>query len=280
MTDYLYEPVSDDVLFNHRIGKNYTNIFHRHDGYEIYLFIKGNINFYFENACFHLDCGTLIAISPNEFHRAVCLDSTTYERISINIKMSYVQQLSTPNSNLCSCFERNLGGVIHIARLSQQEVNEFIILSHQMQNAYDSNEYGNDILRSSYLSQLLIITNLLLQDNKSVRLEENQNIMPKFLADTIQFIDDNITENITLKMLSEQIYLNGTYISRQFKEHTGITLQKYIINKKISLAARYLADDESVTTACYMSGFKNYSNFIRTFTKQMGISPGKYRRNI
>jgi AraC-like DNA-binding protein len=154
------------------------------------------------------------------------------------------------------------------------------MLSHKMQKAFDSNEYGNDILKSSYLSQLLIMTNLSFQDDKRATLEEHQNIMPKFLADTMQFIDTHILDNITLKMLSEHVYLNGTYLSRQFKEYTGITVQKYIINKKVSLAARYLAAGESVTTACYMSGFGNYANFIRTFTKQMGISPGKYRNTI
>ncbi|MDT0122849.1 helix-turn-helix domain-containing protein [Paenibacillus sp. RRE4] len=34
----------------------------------------------------------------------------------------------------------------------------------------------------------------------------------------------------------------------------------------------------SITDACYRSGFGDYANFIRSFTKIVGTSPGKFQR--
>ncbi|MBQ3028199.1 MAG: AraC family transcriptional regulator, partial [Lachnospiraceae bacterium] len=42
-------------------------------------------------------------------------------------------------------------------------------------------------------------------------------------------------------------------------------------------AKALLQEGASVTEACYRSGFNDYANFIRSFKKVTGVSPGKYR---
>lgn len=274
MQDYLYDPVTEDLLLLHKSSNNYTNVFHRHNGYEIYLFLKGNVNFYFEHFCYKLMRGNLIVIRPDEFHRAVSLDSSTYERIAINVKIPYLEQLSTSQTDLHRCFTGSLNERKHIAVLTEKEISEFTMLVHNIQRVVHSKKYGDDIWVSIYLQQLLIMVNKAFQ-NEAV--EQSPNIMPKLLSDITQLIEDHITSTITLQLLSDKLFLNGTYISRKFKEYTGLTLQQYIVDKRVSLAKQHLAEGKTVTDACYLSGFKNYSNFIRTFTKQVGISPGKFK---
>jgi AraC-like DNA-binding protein len=49
----------------------------------------------------------------------------------------------------------------------------------------------------------------------------------------------------------------------------------------ITLAKSYLCEGFSITEACYQSGFSDYANFIRSFTKTVGISPGRFsRKNV
>ncbi|WP_159413111.1 helix-turn-helix transcriptional regulator [Ruminiclostridium josui] len=57
-----------------------------------------------------------------------------------------------------------------------------------------------------------------------------------------------------------------------------MTLREYILDRRIEEAKRLLSNGENVSEACCKSGFSNYSNFIRSFTKLVGISPGKYMR--
>ena len=103
------------------------------------------------------------------------------------------------------------------------------------------------------------------------------NIVPWLVAETFSYIEDHLSEEITLKKLEEHVHHNGTYISRCFKQITGITLQQFIIAKKIMLSCRLLREGNAPCDVCYMTGFNNYSNYSRTFSKQMGISPKKYK---
>lgn len=61
---------------------------------------------------------------------------------------------------------------------------------------------------------------------------------------------------------------------------TGLTIQQYLLNKRIGLAQKYLKEGRFLTDVCWMSGFNNYSHFARTFSQQVGVSPKKYQNYI
>ena len=51
----LYEPLTDEVACVHKRAKGYqTYSYHRHNGYEVYLFLEGNILFYQGSNCYKL----------------------------------------------------------------------------------------------------------------------------------------------------------------------------------------------------------------------------------
>lgn len=68
-----------------------TSMIHNHDGYEIYLFLSGEIRIIFENDNRIMKRGDLVLIPPPYvFHFAVPVGSSTYSRVVINIKESYM----------------------------------------------------------------------------------------------------------------------------------------------------------------------------------------------
>ena len=58
----------------------------------------------------------------------------------------------------------------------------------------------------------------------------------------------------------------------------GVPFIKYLRNKKITLAKIHLMKGDSVTTACFESGFSDYSYFIATFHKETGMTPLQYQK--
>ncbi|MNI52906.1 HTH-type transcriptional activator Btr [compost metagenome] len=102
--------------------------------------------------------------------------------------------------------------------------------------------------------------------------------MPELVRKTMDYIEAHLGQNITLEQLAGIFHLNSTYISRQFKKHTGLTLRSYILDRRVSLAKSYLSEGLSITEACYQSGFSDYANFIRSFTRIAGISPGRFAK--
>ena len=103
--------------------------------------------------------------------------------------------------------------------------------------------------------------------------------MPNIIVDCMNYITNNISKPISLSDLSAQFNFNGNYLSHLFKKHTGLNLRDYIVQNRLQIAKKELLMGASVTEACYRSGFNDYSNFIRTFTKLVGISPGRYKKN-
>ena len=145
----------------------------------------------------------------------------------------------------------------------------------------NSSSAGADILRDCYLKLIMVkFTSKYTADP----VLSYPNTMPPLVINTFDYIDKHITEEITLKELENAIHHNGTYISRCVKKISGLTIQQYIIAKRIALACKLLKEGCSASEACFRSGFNNYSNFSRTFTKQAGKSPKQlqmeWRKNL
>ncbi len=275
LENYYYEPISSEILCQHKVTTGcQTFPYHRHNGYEIFLFIQGNINYYIEHNCYQLTTGDLFITPPSEMHRVVSLDDNLYERITLNIKRPVLDRLSTPKTDLSACFyTTNLGQNIFV-RLENEDLKKFINLANDLSRVLESDNYGSDILINVYLSQLLLLVNSYYRQSSF----SQQSIMPPLIKNVMLYIEQNLTTDISLEKLTNKFYHDGTYISRQFKHHTGLTLREYILDRRIEEAKRLLSNGENVSEACCESGFSNYSNFIRSFTKLVGISPGKYMR--
>lgn len=276
---FKYHPISEDIICFHNITSaegipSYP--YHRHNAYEIYLFLSGNTNFYLEQTCYSLTRGDLVIISPEELHRSLCLDASPYERIGINIKKTVIERLSTQRSRLLSCFEAHPFGENNLVHLSDENLTNYITLAINLEKMLHSDLYGDDIMADTYLAQILVFINHLFHSERT----PSNNIMPDLVRNTMLYIREHITEDITLEDLSKQFNFNGAYISSKFKQHTGLTLRTYLLDQRITLSKRLLMEGRTVQEACELSGFTDYANFIRSFTKYVGISPGKYKKQL
>ncbi|MBR2567456.1 MAG: helix-turn-helix transcriptional regulator [Paenibacillus sp.] len=274
-SDYFYDPIKPELLYRHPLTTyKYESRYHRHNGYEIYLFLRGHVHFYVDHRCYPMQRGDLLVISPEEMHRALILDESEYERITINLKKAYVSQLSTVLTDLLSCFDYRPEGKGNIIHLQDEQLKQLLYWTDQIEKFADSRAYGADVQTNAAMAQLLVLINQWFQHNSYVP----QDIMPELVCKTMAYIDKHITQHITLGKLAEEFYMNSTSVSRQFKKHTGLTLRSYILSRRIELAKLLLTDGMSITDACFQSGFSDYANFIRSFTKIVGISPGKYKK--
>jgi len=247
--------------------------YHRHeDRYEVYMYVKGNTRFYIEDKCYIMTPGNLAIIRPGVLHRLIINDSSPYERIVINIGKEVLNELSTPRTVLSECFDRI--DEASIITLLMKDMKLYIHYVDEYLTLAGSNEYGADIMSANAVTRLLIYINTLFMEKKQVR---HKNVMPDLVKETMRYIDDNLTDGISLSDISSHLNYSSNYIGMVFKEHTGMTVHGYILDKRIETAKKLLLSGKNVSDACELSGFNDYANFIRTFRKMTGVSPGKYR---
>ncbi len=275
---YQLHLIDNDVICFYHSDSNIKNQgsvvpYHRHDAYEIYLFLEGNTDFYLEKSCYRLQRGDMTVVAPTQLHRSVCLDEGAYKRYGINIKPFLLDRLSSAATDLKSCFSTQSDRT-HLAHLSEAEIEQFIAIFDRLQQALDSREYGQDILVLAETARLLVFVNRVFCSP----CQNPDNIMPKLVRDIMMYIEEHLTEEISLEGLAQNFYLSHDYISRQFKSATGLTIRSYLLDQRICRAKTCLLEGKSVTQACLESGFSDYANFIRSFTKHEGVSPGKYKK--
>jgi AraC-like DNA-binding protein len=93
------------------------------------------------------------------------------------------------------------------------------------------------------------------------------------------WIEAHAHEPIDLEAGAREAGLSGFHFLRLFAAALGVTPHQYLVRSRLRRAARLLADDAvSVTDAAYDSGFGDLSNFMRTFRRAAGMSPGAFRR--
>jgi len=247
---------------------------HNHDGHEILLVLDGAINFYAESGGMLLERGDLICIHELEFHRAALLTKGLYDRIVINIRSGVLKRASSEQTDLESCFQKRAESPLNVVRLMEEEIAKIEEYAKALQESLRDGRCGDEILADAYLKLIMVMVNRHFEKKEFV---QHREIMPELVMETFEYIEKHLTEEITLKKLEEYVHHNGTYLSRCFKKVAGISLQQFILAKKISLSCKLLQEGHPPIDVCYMTGFNNYSNFSRTFSKQVGMSPKKYQ---
>ncbi|MBE6589866.1 MAG: AraC family transcriptional regulator, partial [Ruminococcaceae bacterium] len=91
-------------------------------------------------------------------------------------------------------------------------------------------------------------------------------------------IDTRYMEEIRVEEIAERMNLDRRYLSRLFKEKTGRSMQEYLISVRMEAAKKHLAKGASVTEAAKLSGYEDVCNFSKMFKREVGMSPGLWRR--
>ena len=274
----IFSILDRDVICLHRTDflPHFTKTtLHNHDGYEFLLYLSGNTNYYVESEGKKLEYGELILTAPYTFHGIDTQTDQTYERIIINIKEAYFKGLCSEKTDLASCFNGISSNKINSYILNKNEIQEFSDIAARLQHELDNPGYGSDILVPALLVQLLVMIN---KKTSNDSIPTYQSIIPRIVADTISYVNNHLGCDLSLNTLSSHLYHNGDYISRCFKNTMGTTLQQFIIAKRIVLAQQYLREGYTVVDTCFLSGFSDYSNFSRCFSKHVGMSPTRYRK--
>lgn len=93
----------------------------------------------------------------------------------------------------------------------------------------------------------------------------------------IQYVDKNIETIGGLREIAHAMGYNYTYLSHVFSRVTGVTLQKYISQKKIERARQLLRyGDFTVTKVAEMLNYESLQSFSKAFRRVMGVTPTVY----
>lgn len=101
------------------------------------------------------------------------------------------------------------------------------------------------------------------------------------LNQVVDYINDNISKEISLKELANLIGISQYYFSRLFKSSMGVSPYQYITQQRITKAKRLLADcDVDLSEIALRCGFTHQSHLNRHFKNHTGTTPKRYRNSF
>jgi AraC family transcriptional regulator len=101
----------------------------------------------------------------------------------------------------------------------------------------------------------------------------------KSLNGAIEYIEENITENITCEDIAKHVYLSSFHFQRAFSLFTGLTVGEYIRNRRLSLAGyELLAGNVKVIDIALKYGYETPEGFSKAFSRFHGVTPNEVRK--
>jgi AraC family L-rhamnose operon regulatory protein RhaS len=131
----------------------------------------------------------------------------------------------------------------------------------------------------SYLFEILFLLTRLNDD-----ISPNQNILlyegsSRFATDIIYYLQSSYHKKITIEKLTDLFHTNRTTLLNEFKKYTGQSINQYLIDLRLTMAATLLRDTElTADEISERTGFRDISYFSKVFKKKLAYTPSEYRR--
>ena len=95
-----------------------------------------------------------------------------------------------------------------------------------------------------------------------------------------EFLNDNLASKIRLRDVANKCELSVSHFARSFKETFGVSLHRWLIQKRLTYAQHLLLKtDDPLMDVALQSGFSDQASFTRTFTQTFGVSPGRWKKH-
>jgi AraC family transcriptional regulator len=108
--------------------------------------------------------------------------------------------------------------------------------------------------------------------------EKAPSLDPRRLQRVLDFIEASLKADIRLDELAAQACLSPFHFSRLFREATGLSPHRYVIDRRVQAARQELARNNlSLVEIALEFGFGSQANFTRVFRKATSLTPGQYR---
>lgn len=93
------------------------------------------------------------------------------------------------------------------------------------------------------------------------------------------YIDTRLSSQLHIQEIADCFHLDRAYLSRKFKDAFGVSPQNYIVNARLSEAAKLMCEHGLSPTEASMSvGYSDIYLFSKMFKRKYGISPREYKK--
>ncbi|MEC0180909.1 AraC family transcriptional regulator [Paenibacillus peoriae] len=244
------------------------------DSYEIISPVDSTLYIESNQVPYAIESGEILVVPPHTLHRGLKVYQGRMKFHWLHFSAACLK-LKTEAEVIQEISENDLDQLIILPLYTNKvDSRRFHIMFNQLLDLYEEKQHKNYL--NAYLSCLLYeltseIMNYLIQKN--------------FNGNQLQPIQDWIRihafENITLEHIANHFKYNKNYLSRIYKENTGIGISEQIIKFRLKHAKELLTEtDLSIIEIASEVGYDDSKYFMRLFKKYETVTPTQYRKTF
>jgi AraC family transcriptional regulator len=94
-----------------------------------------------------------------------------------------------------------------------------------------------------------------------------------------EMLEGNLDGAVSVSELAAECGVSVAHFARAFRRSTGVPPHRWLLERRIDLAKQLLQESaDSIAEVALCCGFSDQSHLTHTFRRQVGISPGMWRR--
>lgn len=253
--------------------------YHCHDYYELYIHLRGGEYMGVDNKLYLLKPNQMFIIPPFYMHGLSCTkEMRGYERAYLNLSPEIMEILGCGQLNLGDYLRSFTSREQYTYQLDEERAGQFVQCIRAIQE-----DQGKDLKptqRFQMYAKMIDLMSLVCQVAGEEEPEQEGAVSNSFIQDVLTYINNHYTEELRVGELAKHFSVSDSYLSHEFARLTNRSLYEYILYRRIMLSRQKMMSEDSLNVIAYQCGFNDYSNYLRSFTKLVGMSPSRYRKRL
>lgn len=264
----------EKFIFHQTGADELTKIWHQGEGHVTFLYVhSGDGNVVTHEKLFPIEKGSLFFIGAKKYHYTLPNTPSLYDRSKLFVPTAFFENicfLCDESTRLQKLFSDEK---LVCARLSPAE--ESVI--GQLFSSLQKNE-NSECFNSLFIS---VCTRLLFYFNEYPSDETTSYESKNFVFNAVKYINEHVSEPITIDELCANSFISKYYFCRQFKKLTGFPVMEYVLRTRLSLAQKLLtSSNQTIAFISEQCGFSSVSYFCTSFKKYYCVTPLAYRKKV
>lgn len=251
---------------NNLTRKRKKSSVHYHKHYEIYYQLEGYTKHFLSDKIFVSKKDMLVFIPPYTHHSTDSESCSKCNRILITFNKNYLPEEIMPLIKLLSDTK-----FIYIPPNAAFEIKEIAL---RLKKEYDKKEEYSDYTIKFCLAEFIAMLCRLKSD-----FLPSQTISSEIIYNISSYIRHNYNSDLSLDFLSKKFFMNKDYLSRKFKEVSGIGINQFITYVRIKNSEDLLRNTTmSISEVATSVGYNDSNYFSKIFKKINNISPRDFSK--
>lgn len=251
---------------------------HTHNAIEIYLNLTEIPNVLLGNRMLSLQKNVLMIVPPYCVHQITPIEDDIYERYVLTIQLNWLDHLIGDEQAEEFEYLRNANMPL-IIQLSEAETVKIIKKMKLLIKCDEKRIFMKMSLFTDVMEQIHEMV-LVASDRVENHSRNELSATAKTVSKILDYINENLYENISIEDIANHVFLNHDYINRVFKKHLNTTIRHYITIQRITRSQQLLLEGYSVSQIQEMVGYGSYEHFFKTFKRITGFTPKEYRNQM